>query len=70
MKKFFKAITFVSVVICATIFVGCGNKKDNLSKISQNLSNYYMDISYNNQTKTLYAEQTLEYVNNIDALLK
>ena len=54
---------------CSIMFVGCKSKKDNLDKIGQTLSTYYMDINYNHETKTLYAEQTLNYVNNSDALL-
>ncbi|MBO5910413.1 MAG: M1 family metallopeptidase, partial [Clostridia bacterium] len=70
MKKIFKALIIGLISTCSIIFVGCGNKKDNLSEIGQNLSNYYIDINYNDENKSLYAEQTLEYVNNSNALLK
>ena len=70
MKKIFKPLVAIVIVLCSTIFVGCGNKNDDLNEIGQSLSNYYMDINYDHSTKSLYAEQTLEYVNNSDALLK
>ena len=70
MKRFFKPFMLCLIATCAIIFVGCGNKKDNLNEIGQSLSNYYMDINYNDENKTLYAEQTLEYTNNSDAILK
>lgn len=70
MKKIFKALICSLIVCCSIIFVGCKDKKDNLNSIGQNLSNYYMDINYNNDAKSLYAEQTLEYVNNSNAILK
>lgn len=70
MKKIFKPLIAILILSCSIIFVGCGKKTDNLNQIGQNLSNYYMDINYDDENKSLYAEQTLEYVNNTDALLK
>ena len=70
MKKFLKVFIICLIACCSIIFVGCKDKKDDLSQLGENLSNYYMEINYNDETKTLYAEQTLEYVNNSDALLK
>ncbi len=70
MKKLFKALFICIIAFLSTIFVGCANKKDDLTSIGKNLSTYYMDINYDNETHILYAEQTLNYVNNSDALLK
>ena len=70
MKRFLKILSLCIIGSLSIIFVGCKNKKDNLSEIGKTLSNYYMDINYNHENKSLYAEQTLEYVNNSDALLK
>jgi len=70
MKRFLKAFFVCLVLSCSIIFVACKDKKDDLSKIGQNLSNYYMDINFDYENKSLYAEQTVEYVNNTDALLK
>ncbi|MFQ6724050.1 MAG: M1 family metallopeptidase [Clostridia bacterium] len=69
MKKFINTLMFSLIAVCSIIFVGCGKKKDDLNKIGQSLSNYYMDINFDNTNKSLYAEQTIEYVNNSDALL-
>ncbi len=69
MKKLLKILCLACICISATLFVGCKSKKDDLNKLGQGLSSYYMDINYNDETKTLYAEQTLNYVNNSDALL-
>lgn len=70
MKRFLKILSLCIIASLSIIFVGCKNKKDNLSEIGKTLSNYYMDINYNHENKSLYAEQTLEYINNSDALLK
>ena len=70
MKKLLKPLIFIITIACSVIFVGCGNNHDDLNEIGQSLSNYYMEISYDDNNKSLYAEQTLEYVNNSDALLK
>ena len=70
MKKLTKLLIFSAVICCSIIFVGCKSKKDDLSSIGQNLSNYYMDINFDYENKSLYAEQTLEYINNSDAILK
>ncbi len=70
MKKVLKAFFICLITCCACVFVGCKSSKDDLNQIGQSLSNYYMDINYNDDTKSLYAEQTLEYVNNSNALLK
>ena len=69
MKNILKICCTAIICISATLLVACKPKKDNLNQIGQHLSTYYMDINYNDQTKTLYAEQTLNYVNNSDALL-
>lgn len=69
-KKFLYVLFPILIISCAFVFVGCKKKSDNLSEIGKSLSNYYMDINFDNSNKSLYAEQTVEYVNNSDALLK
>jgi len=69
MKKFLKIFSFSLIGILAIILSGCKTSKDDLNSLSQTLSSYYMDINYNHESKSLYAEQTLDYVNNSDALL-
>lgn len=69
MKKCFKWCLVLIIGIVAVGFAGCKGKKDNLNDIGQGLSNYYMNIEYDDDKKTIYAEQTLDYVNNSDAIL-
>jgi len=63
MKKFLKIFSFSLIGILAIILSGCKTSKDDLNSLSQTLSSYYMDINYNHESKSLYAEQTVEYVN-------
>ncbi len=71
MKKLLKPLIVSLVLICSVIFVGCKDKhKDNLEDLSQNLTTYNMDVEYNHDTKSLYAEQDVKYVNNSNAILK
>ncbi len=69
MKRYLKWCLMLIVAVVAVGFAGCRNKKDDLNDIGQDLSNYYMNIEYDNTNKTLYAQQTLDYVNNSDAIL-
>ena len=69
MKRFIKITVCGIIAICSILFVGCKAKKDNLDQIGKSLSTYTMDINYDDNAKSLYAEQTLNYVNNSDALL-
>ena len=68
MKKIFKPFIIAIIISCSVLFVGCKNSKDDLEQIGQSLSNYYMNINYDDTNKSLYAEQTLEYVNNSNSL--
>lgn len=70
MKKFCKAFMLILVVGVACFFAGCGKNKADIDEIGQQLTNYYMDINYNNADKSLSATQTIDYVNESDALLK
>jgi len=70
MKKFLKALALSLIVLCAVVLIACNKKKDNLQDLSVGLTNYNIDINYDHQNKSLYAEQTVQYFNNSDALLK
>ena len=63
MKKFVKLFSFILILTCSVIFVGCKSKKDDLNSLSINLSTYNMDINFDNTSKSAYVEQTLTYVN-------
>ncbi len=69
MKKCLKVLVFGLILSCASIFVACKPKKDNLNTIAEPLSTYTMNINYDHDNKSLYAEQSLNYVNNSEALL-
>ena len=69
-KKFLIPLSFIVIIGASLILISCGKKKDNLSNIAKNLSTYTMDINFDNENKSLYAQQTLNYVNNSDAMLK
>lgn len=69
MKKYLKIAVFALIIVVSSIFVGCKGKKDNIDDMSVGLSNYCIDIEYDDNNKSLYATQTINYVNNSDALL-
>lgn len=62
MKKF---LTCLLIVLLATIFVGCNNKYS----YKQNLTTYTMDLVYEDSTKTLSGNQTVDYINTSDNVL-
>ncbi len=45
-------------------------KKDDLSKLSENLTSYEMNINLNIETMTVSANQTVNYINNTQTILK
>ena len=49
--------------------LGC-SKKDDLSKISQNLTTYEINLDLNCETKSVEAKQTVKFVNNTNSILK
>ncbi len=61
MKKLI--VTLIMFVSCIVI-AGCENLGSTIESVSKNLSTYIMDIKFNDETKTLNVEQTLNYVNN------
>lgn len=70
MKKIFLRITISICILAVSIaFVGC-KKKDDLDKIGANLSNYYIDLEYNNSTKSAVSNCEIDYCNPTEALLK
>ena len=64
MKKLARIVLCLGLMFCGVIFCACGKKADNLEEIGANLHNYYIDIEYDDANKSLYATQTVEYVNN------
>lgn len=51
-----------------SLFVGC-NKLQTIDQVSQNLSNYNLSLSFDDNTKTLLGEQTIDYINSSDTVL-
>lgn len=75
MKRLKKPLLFtlVAVVLLGTTFTlyACKNKKkDNLEDIGANLSNYYIDIEYDNTTKTANSVCEIDFCNPTDSMLK
>ena len=70
MKKIFFRL-FAVLCFCAVAIglVGC-KSKDNLDELSNNFSNYYIDLEYNNSTKSAVASCEIDYCNTSEALLK
>lgn len=66
MKKF---LVFLLLVAVSFSFVGC-KKKDNLETLSKNLTEYNMELVYNDLDKSVSAKQTVNYINNTDNILK
>lgn len=70
MKKcIVRLLAIVGFLIVAGGLVGC-KRKDNLDDIGKNLTNYYIDLEYNNSTKSAVADCEIDYCNNSEALLK
>lgn len=66
MKKF---LVFLMTIALIFPFSGC-SKKNNLSELSQNLSNYEICLEFDCNTKTANVNQTISYVNNTGNILK
>ena len=63
MKKILNAILITVITLTAMItFAGC--KTDNLSAISENLTNYTIDFDIDVANKTVSASQMVDYVND------
>ena len=52
---------------CAFLFFGCGTSR--LLQVSKTLSNYEISIDYNDENKSITNTQSVDYVNNSDAIL-
>ena len=75
MKKFKKIVPILLIVAIVTslsgILISCGkNKKDNLDELSTGFSNYYMDIEYDNQTKSVNSVCNIDFCNTSESMLK
>lgn len=67
MKKLkFLALIMVVVSVCC-VFGGC--KNNSLHKVSQNLTNYTLNLSFDDETKTLSGSQEVDYINSTDVTL-
>ena len=66
MKKFLAIllILFLSLPICAC------KKKDNLDKLSANITTYEINLTLDVDTNSASAKQTIYYINNTDSILK
>ena len=56
------------VVLASVCFFGC-KKKDNLNSIAKTLTNYTLNVDFDNSNKTISATEQVDYVNKSDAAL-
>ncbi len=69
-KKFIiQTLAAVLVAFSCFALFGCKSKQDNLVKLSKELSNYEINLNLDNQSKTVSASQTVEYLNTSEAIL-
>lgn len=69
MKKIFNAFLLTVIFALAVLnFSAC--KEDNLGRISQSLTNYTLNFDIDVKTKTIRANQTVDYVNDCDKELE
>ena len=66
MKKFFIILFSFTLVFS---FSGC-KKKDNLSKLGENLTNYNISLDVDVSNKSVKAKQEISYINNTKNILK
>ena len=64
--KFCSACFFV--LLASVCFFGC-KKKDNLNSIAKTLTNYTLNVDFDNSNKTISATEQVDYVNKTDAAL-
>ncbi len=65
MKKFLLLIT----CFCSVFVLGACKKKDDFNIINQNLTNYNIEIKFDNSTKSADCIVKVDYINNTDAVL-
>ena len=56
------------VMLASVCFFGC-KKKDNLNSIAKTLTNYTLNVDFDNSNKTISATEQVDYVNKSDAAL-
>ena len=64
-KKILGFILTLSICLC--FFVGC--KQTSIDDIAKGLTNYSLSLSFDDQTKTLKGEQTVDYINSTNTSL-
>lgn len=75
MKKLKKllplTLIFVLLIGASCTFYACkSKKKDNLAEIGANLTNYYMDIEYDDSTHTVNSVCEIDFCNPTESMLK
>ena len=64
-------LVFVLIIASSYILFACKDKKkDNLNEIGASLSNYYMDIEYDNSIKTANSTCEIDFCNPTETMLK
>ncbi len=68
-KKFPIILVIISCFVCIFCFTGC-KKSDNLDELSANLTNYTLNIDYDDSNKSAQVKESVDYINNTDNILK
>ena len=67
-KRILSVMAFaVVVVLVSTLFAGCGG--NNLDKLSQKITTYTIEATFDEQENILSATQQVDYINNTDVVL-
>lgn len=65
MRKYFKLLLLLIIVVCACFaFISC--QDNSLDSTGKNLTNYTIDISYDEATHIVSAVQVVDYINNTE----
>jgi len=72
LKKILPLTLIITLLLGATyiLFACKDKKKDNLNEIGADLSNYYIDLEYDNNSKSATAVCNIDFCNPTDAMLK
>ena len=67
MKKLMVFLLCFCSIFC---FFGCKEKKEDLSLLGENKTNYEIEIDLDVENKSASVKQTIDYVNETDSILK
>ncbi|MBO5955151.1 MAG: hypothetical protein J6Q13_04230, partial [Clostridia bacterium] len=65
-----KLLVFLLCFCSFFCLFGCESKKEDLSVLGENKTNYEIDINLNVSEKSAYVKQTIDYINETGSILK